>query len=163
MVPRGLQGFGGSGPMSRLGRYWIFFVIVAVGLALSWGQVGRKVQRVFDSSPVVYLRTETPCRPQLTPCAAVAGDRALVLGPAQSGLRVKQAGLRHAEIKTAAATFLAADGVELGDEVLIRGADEWLIRRPPEATRSLRLRFSADGETTVAEFPVQASSGVSGR
>ena len=163
MAPRGLQGFAGSGPMSRLGRYWIFFVIVAVGLALSWGQVGRKAQRALDSSPVVYLHTETPCRPQLAPCAAVAGDRALVLGPAQNGLRVKQAGMRLADVKTAAATFLAADGAELGDEVLIRGADEWQIRRLPEATRSLRLRFVSDGDTTVAEFPVQASSGVSGR
>ena len=85
--------------MTRLGRYWLFFVIVAVGLALSWGQVGRKAQRALDSSPVVYLHTETPCRPQLAPCAAVAGDRALVLGPAQNGLLVKQAGLRDDELR----------------------------------------------------------------
>ena len=163
MAPRGLQGFAGSGPMSQLGRYWIFFVIVAVGLALSWGQVGRKAQRVFDTAPVVFLHTETPCRPELAPCAAVAVDRALVLGPAQNGLRVKQAGLRDADITMAAATFLAGDGAELGDEVLIRGADAWLIRRLPEAARSLRLRFLTDAETTMAEFPVQASSGVSGR
>ena len=61
--------------MSRQGRYWIFFVIVAVGLALSWGQVGRKTRQALEIEPVLLLVTETPCTPMATPCAAVGRDR----------------------------------------------------------------------------------------
>jgi len=59
-------------------RLWIFFVIVATALVLSWGQIGHKADRVAVDG---LLDTETPCRPYAAPCAAYGSDIALVLGP----------------------------------------------------------------------------------
>ncbi len=140
--------------MSRHGRYWIFFVIVAVGLALSWGQVGRMTQRQLATEPVVYLIPEPDCRPRITPCAAVAGDRAIVLGPAVSGLRVRQTGLRDADIVDVEATPIMADGSEVGTQTLKRGADGWVVGRAPAHPGALRIRIVGNRETTIAEFPL---------
>ena len=149
--------------MSRLGRYWLFFVIVAVGLALSWGQVGRNTQRLFDERPVVYLSTEAGCDPRLAPCAATTGDRALVLGPAGSGLRIKQAGLRETAVTRAVVVFLDGAGGEIEQEALVRGSDDWRIPRLPARARVVRLQFVTGDEMTVADFPIQSSSGDPGR
>lgn len=138
--------------MSRFGGYWIFFVIVAVGLALSWGQVGRKTQRVFEQDPVVFLSTESPCRPRSDPCAAVAGDRAIVLGPAGSGLGVRQAGLARADIVRVEAVFLAADGSELQTMDLVIDRAKWLAPQVPAAAVLVRIRIVGNRETSVAEF-----------
>ena len=138
--------------MSRLGRYWIFFVIVAVGLALSWGQVGRKAQRALEASPVVFLATEPGCRARIAPCAAVASDRALVLGPDSDGLRLRQAGLAATAIVRVEVVFLAADGSELGDRVLVSAPDGWRIKGLTQDARSLRVRVLGNGDTTVADF-----------
>ncbi len=138
--------------MSRLGRYWIFFVIVAVGLALSWGQVGRKTQRTLSETPVVYLVTEPDCRARQSPCAAVAADRALVLGPDGNGLRIRQTGLAVASLVRAEVVFLAADGSESGARVLPPLADGWRVDEIPVHVRELRVRVAADAETTVADF-----------
>lgn len=64
--------------MGNWNRLWIFFVIVAVGLVLSWGQIGQKAGQLSIDR---LLDTETPCRPQVVPCAAYGADVALVLGP----------------------------------------------------------------------------------
>lgn len=140
--------------MSRLGRYWIFFVIVAVGLALSWGQVGRKAQRVLESDPVVFLLTEPGCRPNLEPCAAMAGDRAVVLGPVQTGLQVKQTGISPADIADVQAAFLAADGEPVGARILTRQGDAWSVPDLPASVRILRIRVTSNHDVTVAEFPL---------
>jgi len=154
MVLRALPVFAVCGPMSRLGRYWIFFVIVAVGLALSWGQVGRKTQRLLESEPVVFLVTERPCRPSVEPCAAVAGDRAVVLGPAQVGLRVKQTGISTADIVDVEAVFLALDGENTGFRSLTRRADAWSVSDVPALSQMLRIRIISNHDVTVAEFPL---------
>ena len=138
--------------MSRLGRYWIFFVIVAVGLALSWGQVGRKAQQTLNETPVVYLATETDCRPREVPCAAVASDRALVLGPDAEGLRIRQTGLPEDAIISASVSFLAADGGEMTELVLPSSPEAWWIRDIPPGARLLRVRILVNAETTAAEF-----------
>ena len=80
-----------------MGRYWIFFVIVAVGLVLSWGQVGRKTEHELRERPVDFLSVESGCDPMHAPCAAYAGERAMVLGPEQGGLLLKLAGIDPAE------------------------------------------------------------------
>ena len=93
--------------MSQLARYWIFFVIVAVGLVLSWGQVGVKTQRTLASLPPMnLLSTESPCRPSEAPCAATSMDRAVVLGPARQGLAVRQTGIDRGAIERAEAALL---------------------------------------------------------
>ena len=138
--------------MSRLGRYWILFVIVAVGLALSWDQVGRKAQRTLQETPVVFLATEPDCRARQAPCAAIGADRALVLGPDRGGLRIRQTGLPVASIVRAEVVFLAADGSALGDRVLPADPQTWRVADIPEGVHGLQLRVTGHGETTAAEF-----------
>jgi len=141
--------------MSRLGSYWLLFVIVAVGLALSWGQVGRKAERALQADPVIYLITETPCRPALAPCAAAASDRALILGPAAQGLVLKQTGLQPADLLNAEVVFLDAANTEVDRRSLNLDGQAWLLKDIPGGTRMLRTRLSGRGEVTVGEFPLQ--------
>lgn len=139
--------------MSRTGRYWLFFVIVAVGLALSWGQVGRKTQRVLQETPVVYLQTEADCRPFSAPCAALGGDRALIVGPAGNGLRARQTGFDTAALVTVEVIAFSADGGEVQRRVLPLNGD-WLLLPVPSEARRLRYRITSNSETTAAEFPL---------
>lgn len=140
--------------VTRIGRYWIFFVIVAVGLALSWGQVGTKTRRVLLQDPLIYLNTEADCRPRVAPCAALGSDRALVLGPAQTGLLARRTGLIVNDVDNAEVILLGADGNELGRRVLLADAGEWRLTDIPDATRTLRFRIAMPGASTVAEFPI---------
>ncbi len=139
--------------MSRLGKYWIFFVIVAVGLALSWGQVGRKAERVLQEDPVVYLVVEPGCAPARTPCAAVARDRALVLGPGADGLLLRQTGFDADGIIRVEVQWLAPDGTLVGERQLDAKNGNWLIRDFAEASGSLRVRVVGNHDVTVADFP----------
>ena len=140
--------------MSRLGRYWLIFVIVAVGLALSWGQVGRKTQRVLRDDPVIYLQTEKDCRPSSTPCAAVGQDRAVVLGPGEGGLLARTTGFDTGLIVDVEVIMLGLDGTALERRTLAPDAPAWSVGDLPAGTRLLRYRISANRETTVAEFPL---------
>ena len=139
--------------MSRLGKYWIFFVIVAVGLALSWGQVGRKAERVLQEDPVVYLAAEPGCAPARAPCAAIANDRALVLGPDTAGLLLRQTGFDADEIIRVEAQLLAPDGVVVSERQLDAKNGNWLIRDFGESDGLLRVRVIGNRDVTVADFP----------
>ncbi len=141
--------------MGRQGRYWLFFAILAVGLSLGWGQVGRKTHRLFETHPMVYLRAEKDCRPRTAPCAALAADRALILGPATSGLLMRQIGMATRDISGGEGISLAIGGEELAREALSPGVDEWLWADVPAQTAVLRFVVRGGGETTVAEFPLQ--------
>lgn len=144
----------GRAGVTRLGRYWLFFVIVAVGLALSWGQVGQKTHRVLQNAPVVYLQTERDCRPGVAPCTAIGGDRALVLGPAGRGLLARHTGFDASTLVAAEAISLDAEGRELARVNLLPAAREWPLADIPPNTHTLRYRIDANRETTVAEFPL---------
>lgn len=140
--------------MQGYARYWIFFVIVAVGLALSWGQVGRKTREVMAEQDVIYLQTETPCRPRHQPCAAVAADRALVLGPDGEGLRVRSAGFDAGQLLGLEYGFFGADAGDVISSGVGRSASDWHIAAPPAAATGLRVSVLSNGEKTVAEFPL---------
>ena len=140
--------------MSRTGRYWLFFVIVAVGLALSWGQIGRKTQRVLQDDPVVYLQTEGDCRPRVAPCAAVGSDRAVVLGPGDAGLLARTTGLDERALIEVEVIVLGADGAVLGRRAPVANAPVWQVGDLPPGARMLRYRITGNDETTVAEFPL---------
>lgn len=140
--------------MSRTGRYWVFFVIVAVGLALSWSQVGRKTHRVLQDQQIVYLHTEPDCRPGAAPCAATAADRALVVGPAARGLLARRTGFDAMSLQGAEVAMLATDGSELARYPLPLNVADWILADIPPAARMLRFRVDAGREATVAEFPL---------
>ena len=139
--------------MSRLGKYWIFFVIVAVGLALSWGQIGRKAEQVLQQDPVVYLAVEPGCAPVESPCAAVASDRALVLGPGIGGLLLRQTGFDADEIIRVEVQVLASDGVVVGERQLGVKNGNWLLRSFEKTGGLLRIRVVGNHDITVADFP----------
>ncbi len=66
--------------MKRFNRYLMFYLILGIGLAIAWSQVGRRVQL----APNVGLRImsiDDRCKPLEAPCAAYAKQFALVLGP----------------------------------------------------------------------------------
>lgn len=146
--------------MSRQASIWLFFVIVAVGLALSWGQVGRKTQRVFQSEPVVLLDTESPCLPLAAPCAATAGDRALVIGPDHGGLALQQAGMDPDTIVQVEVSALSEDGAVLSTGIATVTGKAWSLPAWPPDTAMLRVRLVGSGEATIADFPVRAESQV---
>jgi len=74
--------------MSKTNRYLMFYVILAVGLAVSWTQVGRRAQLVPDADLYV-MSVDGDCQPLQTPCAAYAREFALVLGPDGNRLRLQ--------------------------------------------------------------------------
>ena len=154
MAVRALPVFVGCGAMSRQGRYWILFVIVAVGLALSWGQVGRKTHQALESEPVLLLVTETPCTPMASPCAAVGRDRALVLGPDGQGLRLRQTGLPVSQIIGVEALFVGTDGRTSGPGKLLPDGGTWFVSELPPESGMLRIRVVGSRDVTVAEFPL---------
>ena len=140
--------------MSNLARYWVFFVIVAIGLVLSWGQVGVKTQRTFEDAPMSLLFTETPCRPAQAPCAATSEDRAVVLGPAHQGFAVRQTGIDRGAIERAEAAFLDAAGRMIERRLLLERGEGWDIGRVPAAAQGLQILLHQQSEVTVAEFPL---------
>lgn len=147
--------------MSRSGRYWIFFVIVATGLALSWAQVGRKTERVLDERDLVYLANDPDCHPVQAPCAAVAHDRAMVLGPSAGGLLLKTTGIERAAVSSVRMQVVDAGGEELARRALITRPDGWYLPMPEPAAARVRILLDTASDTTAAEFPL--SAGVSAR
>ena len=154
MAVRVSPAFAGCGVMSRQGRYWIFFVIVAMGLALSWGLVGRKTQQALESEPVLWLVTEAPCTPMASPCAAVRSDRALLLGPDERGLRVRQTGVPASEIIRVEAVFVGREGLASEPGKLYPDGDAWIVSEVPSMPGALRIRIVGNRDVTVAEFPL---------
>ena len=134
--------------------YWLIFVIVAVGLVLSWGQVGRKAERVMAETPVRMLQVEDACRPRLAPCAALGQDRALVLGPGSSGLLLRAAGVTAPE-RDIEVLVLSADGEATALVPLGKG-DTWVLDRLPSAALTLRVSLHLEDGITVAEFPLSS-------
>lgn len=142
--------------MSRIGRYWLFFVIVAVGLALSWGQIGRKTQHALEEAPVSYLAVEPNCRADLRPCAAIAGDHAIVLGPVDRGLMLKQTGFEQASVASIEAAVAVEDADDERRLAVQRVDDGWFIPLKNNAGARLQVRLTANGRVSVADFPLQA-------
>lgn len=140
--------------MTRTGRYWLFFVIVAVGLALSWGQVGRKTQRVMEATPVIYLDVEPNCLANVRPCAAIAGDHALVLGPVDRGLLLKQTGFEPETIASVEVMLAGSDAEAHAPLPVQETGDGWLIPNG-RFTAGLEIRLAASGRVSVAEYPLR--------
>ena len=140
--------------MSRVGRYWLFFVIVAVGLALSWGQVGRKTHRVLTETPTRLLHTERDCAPRQSPCAAMGSSQAVVLGPDAAGMRIVTQGFDDHDVTAVELVMLGAAGTVNGRIDLDSGIRSWRVPQPSVGVRRLRIAITTGGETLVAEFPL---------
>jgi hypothetical protein len=125
-------------------RVWIFFVIVAVGLVLSWGQVGRKAEQRLGADPSRLLQTESPCQPQHAPCAASGAAFALVLGPdGPRALQLRAVGEPRPELS----------------EVRVRGAGraaaEWRLVAEPLGPAAWRLPLPEEAASAGVEVQVR--------
>ena len=135
--------------MSRNGRYLLFYAILGIGLAISWGQVGKRTQLVPGAN-VRVLSTESDCRPRSYPCAAYASDFALVLGPERNGLRLMGENVpQGAELKV---QYLDLSG-KLLEPPLVRQieAQAWLLNLPQGDLR-VRVNLLRDQQQWTADF-----------
>jgi hypothetical protein len=138
--------------MQRTSRYLLFYAILAVGLAYSWGQLGRRTQ-LDPKRPVHLMSTESDCQPWHAPCAAYAKDFALVLGPAGTGLRLVGSDLPNA-VEISAKQF-GAGGQSLDDPTLkTLSANAWQLDGLPRQGR-LRINLLGPSKQWSAEFPLQ--------
>ena len=141
--------------MGTWNRIWIFFVIVAVGLVLSWGQVGKKTQQKLASDTSELLGTEHDCRPLTAPCAATGVAIGVVLGPGGSGWLELASTSPATEIDVVAKTTRAGRErtVKLGVEQL--SLKRWRIALPANLRReSGELRIWMTPPNVSAVFPI---------
>ena len=135
-----------------MGRYWIFFVIVAVGLVLSWGQIGRKAESRLESTPVVLLATEAGCHLARAPCAAYGEGLAMVArwDARAATIEVRLVGLDPQEVSAARVQVPGRDG-EL--PLAWRVAGSGWAGRLPAAGSPLSVVLETGRRRLVAEFP----------
>ena len=156
--------------MRRMDWIWIFFVIVAVGLVLSWGRTGQRLQKDPDVAAVLsvdrILEAESPCRPFKAPCAALGQDLALVLGPVAeaSDLLAMRLVATETEIGTELPEIdWQADGEGFTPQQRLSSRRlqeaEWLIAVPEDPIApapSLWVRLRHGGLRYAARFPLRA-------
>ena len=134
-------------------RYWLFFAIVAVGLVLSWGSVGRKTHQVLHDDGVVYLHTEEPCTPSDSPCAAYARDRALILGPTINGYLLRPVGLVSGPLPAIDVEYRDINEVVLREVTFDPVGSQWPISPAPDQTHWIRFEIQTADESIRVVFP----------
>ena len=138
--------------MGSWNRIWIFFVIVAVGLVLSWGQVGKKVQVSLLEDATEPLFTEPDCQPLLLPCAATGRELGLVLGPMSGARLLLKATSVDARLEGVFLETRAARSAVRLLPVVELGGGEWQVdlptKRDPKAS-DLRVRFATPAVTAI--------------
>ena len=138
--------------MIRRNNYWIFFAILAVGLALSWAQVGKRAQ-LSKNAKLSVMSLDEDCHPWRTPCAAYATNFALVLGvDSRGGLRLLGEQLPDS-IELKLMHFKGAVELPVPDSRRI-DARQWLIV-PSKKIGRLRVNLQLDDRQWIAEFPLQ--------
>lgn len=141
--------------MGKANRYLLFYAILAVGLAFSWTQVGKRMQ-VKPELAISLLETEQDCRPRVHPCAAIGSELALVLGPSRGGFKL--VGQNLPEGVQAGVEQIDAAGQLLQAPTLLRSAeDRWLIRDVAGQGR-LRINLTLELQQWTAEFPLSPDS-----
>lgn len=147
-------------------RVWIFFVIVAIGLVLSWNQVGRKTLTGIDNQGLEVLVTEKNCDIRREPCAAYGRSIAVVCQfVTESGAVLvrarlvagKKMPLRPDSVKF---SFYDDDGALIQELISEMSADaQWVSRLselPSQATR-YRVNISMGDQGFVAEYAINRS------
>lgn len=156
MALRELLVFAVSGAVNKsFNRYLIFFVIVAVGLVVSWGQVGKNTTQAVTDLNAIFLAPEKGCLPTQQPCAAFGKDQAVVLGPHSNGLMLKyqnSLGL----VADLEAQYLDRESKPTNEVMLIKktAKNVWLIASSEQAAQvtAIRLRLSTAEGNAVTEF-----------
>lgn len=143
--------------MKTFNRYLIFFVIVAVGLVVSWGQIGKRTGQAMDNLQAELLTTEDECRPLVAPCAAYGLQQALVLGPHAVGFMLKYQSASDASAEVSA-NYLTKKNAVTQETVLIKhiSKNTWTIARPSAQHPAYRLRIYVETPDTkgMTEFDI---------
>jgi len=158
--------FGGSRHDKRWNKVWYFFMLVAAGLILSWGQVGQRYKQKenFDTREYLLLRTEQDCNLAVAPCAAYAPDYAIVVNLQDNK------DWYTVEVKTATEKLGLDSSVKMTFEpesslyeteilpVRFREPDSWVsfIQLPDQTKTVWKLRISIERGTKVmvADYPL---------
>jgi hypothetical protein len=158
--------FGRSRHDKRWNKVWYFFMLVAAGLILSWGQVGQRYKQKenIDTREYLLLRTESGCNLAVAPCAAYAPDYAIVANLQDNKdwytVEVKTAGEKltlHSIVKV---TFEPESSLYETEilHVRFKEPDSWVsfIQLPDQEKTVWKLRVSVerDNEVMVAEYPL---------
>lgn len=154
--------------MQRWNRYLIFYVIVAVGLVLSWGQIGRKYAQLGPDGGVRLLRVEDDCTLERGSCAAyrenlgmVADLRRAVEGSLLLRLRfVNPQALPLLGVKAGIHSSGSREPISL-TELFPNGDDSWQGRLPPFGQAGaylLRVESILGGERSSTDFPLDPAA-----
>ncbi len=155
--------------MRRIDWIWIFFVIIAVGLVLSWGRTGQRLHEAQEVGLTLdvdrVLEAESPCQPLLAPCAALGREVAVVLGPVADqpdllALRLVSGETLPAEVDWQIDWQGEGDGFSPQLSLSLRRvqADQWLIALPADTASSqpaLWVRFELEGIRYSVRFPLR--------
>lgn len=137
-------------------RYLVFYVLLALGLALSWNQVGRRAQ-LIPGAKLHVMSVDGECRPLQAPCAAYAQQFALVLGPdglAAEGRRLRLLGEQLPADHGLRVQQFDHSVTELdAPRVVPRQPGSWWIE-PVLPTGRLRVSLLVGDEQWVAEYPL---------
>lgn len=158
--------------MRRSDWVWIFFVIIAVGLVLSWGRTGQRLQKEqtdagggLDVDRV--LSPESPCRPLQSPCAAFGQTLAVVLGPVAASPGVLALKLVADETRAEPPRpriDWQAEGEGYSPELHLAPRhvpeqDQWLVVLPEDSAQapapSLWVRLDVAETSYAAQFPLR--------
>ena len=160
---------GGPRHDKRWNKIWYFFMLVAAGLILSWGQVGQRYKQKenFDTREYLLLRTEQGCNLAAAPCAAYAPDYAIVVNLQDNTdwytVEVKTAGEKLSLDSIVKVTFEPESSLyeTVTLPVRFKEPDSWVsfIQLPDQSETVWKLRVSVErnNQVMVAEFFLPAS------
>lgn len=145
-------------------RLWIFFVIIAIGLALSWGRVGQNTREDMGSDDFLLLRSEPNCALLQGACAAYLSDMALVakavtLADARLGLYFKLVGVDVGGVDEFTVQLIHAPAPPQTLAVL-RRVDDWqaIYSGKPLTQGQVRVSFKYGGSKYVADYSLKSTN-----
>lgn len=140
--------------MKRFNRYLMFYLILGIGLAIAWTQVGRRMQ-LAPNTGLRVMSIDEHCVPQESPCAAYAKAFALILGPSGGNGSLLLKGDKLPKDSRLDFVQLDIHSLEL-PAPLARAMPngQWLLE-PAKKPGRLRVNLSAGGEQWIAEYPLQ--------
>ena len=146
----------------RFNKVWLLFVVFATGLVWTWSQVGQRQSeqvKLQGDGSFELLRVEPGCDLALAPCAAYAGQLALVASARVEGdgirWQLKALGEGLPALPRLQLALLPPGGAEQSLQVL-RVGEEWQAYSAGLALKGsiLRARLDDGERSWIADFPL---------
>lgn len=141
--------------MSRFNRYLLIYLILGIGLAIAWTQVGRRPQ-LAPNTGLRVMSIDEHCQPRLEPCAAYAQAFALIAGPDPEGDGLLLVGEKLPADVHLDLVRLDPHSRPVPTAPLLRAlpGNRWRVGAM-EGPGRLRVNISSAGQQWIAEFPLQ--------